>query len=392
MARARYAKVEDMLAALEPSYPVYCLRPSVLRRSARRFLASFPGRVLYAVKCNPHPLVLRALHEAGISHFDTASLPEIALVRELFHDAEAYFHHPVKGRAQIESAHRVYGIRHYVVDHPVELAKLREATRDDDDIVALVRLATPGGLVEIDLSAKFGASPQLAAELLEQAAGAGMSTGLAFHVGSQCLSPGAYRTALEVVGEVLERAPAPLRFLNVGGGFPALYPNMRVAPLDEFLKAISEAVEALDLPAECELMCEPGRAMVADGCSLVVQVQLRKERQLYINDGVFGSLSELVATRIMVPARLIRLNQAVSHESAYFTLFGPTCDSADVLPRRFRLPEDVREGDWIEFHQLGAYSNAAASRFNGFFPETFVEIEDGETADDAADRKSADAS
>jgi ornithine decarboxylase len=384
MAGARYSSVEDMLAALEPSYPIYCLRPATLRRNAERFLESFPGRVLYAVKCNPHPLVLRALHGAGIRHFDTASLPEIALVRELLPDAKAYFHHPVKGRAQIESAYRVYGVRHYVVDHPVELEKVREATRGEGDVVVLVRVATPGGLVEVDLSEKFGAAPRLAAELLDSAAGAGLTIGLAFHVGSQCLSPNAYRMALEIVGEVLERTRAPIRILDVGGGFPAAYPNMATPPLDEFMATIRQGIEALDLPEECELMCEPGRAMVADGCSLVAQVLLRKDRQLYLNDGVFGSLSELVATRIMVPVRAVRLSGALTRESAYFTLFGPTCDSADVLPRRFRLPEDVREGDWIEFHQLGAYSNAAASRFNGFFPETFVEIDEPEPDDSAA--------
>ncbi len=376
MSQASYATVEDMVAALSPSYPVYCLRPRTLERNARRFLDGFPGRVLYAVKCNPNPLVLKALHAGGIRHFDTASLPEIALVREQFDDAEAYFHHPVKARAQIATAHHVYGVRHFVIDHAVEFEKVREATGGDDDIVVLVRLATPGGFAEIDLSAKFGASPKYAAELLEMVSGAGLTTGLAFHVGSQCLSAAAYRTAMELVGEVLEGRNAPIRYLDVGGGFPIAYPNMEVAPLESFIEAIEAGRASLDLPAECELMCEPGRALVAEGCSLVTQVQLRKERQLYINDGIFGSLSELVVTNIVVPARLIRLDGPTSRESAYFTLFGPTCDSNDVLPRRFRLPADVREGDWIEFGQLGAYSNAAATHFNGFYPETFIEIED----------------
>ena len=376
MTQATYTSVEEMLAALEPSYPVYCLRPQVLKRNARRFLGAFPGRVLYAVKCNPHPLVLKALHAAGIRNFDTASLPEIALVRELLPDAEAYFHHPVKTRAQIESAHHVYGVRHYVVDHPVELEKLREATRGDDQIVVLVRVATPGSFAEVDLSTKFGATARLAAELLEAAAAEGLTTGLAFHVGSQCLSPDSYRIAMDVVGEVLEHADVAVRFLDVGGGFPAAYPNMEVPPLEAFFDRIEEGRAMLNLPQDCELMCEPGRALVADGCSLAVQVQLRKDRHLYLNDGVFGSLSELVVTKIMVPARVIRLGGTPSRESAYFTLFGPTCDSNDVLPRSFRLPADVREGDWIELRQIGAYSNAAATHFNGFFPETFIEIED----------------
>ena len=376
MKQASYANVEDMVAALEPSYPVYCLRPRVLEASARRFLELFPGRVLYAVKCNPHPLVLQAFHRAGIRAFDTASLPEVALVRELFDDVEAYFHHPVKGPAQIETAHHVYDVRHYVVDHPVELEKVRRATHGDPDVVVLVRVATPGGFAEVDLSTKFGATPRHAAELLEAASAHGLTTGLAFHPGSQCLSPDSYRTALEVVGEVLERTSTAIRYLDVGGGFPTSYPNMTVAPLEAFIAAIAAGRAKLDLPEDCELMCEPGRALVAEGCSLVTQVQLRKDRNLYINDGIFGSLSELVVTRIMLPARALRRQGPLSRESAYFTLFGPTCDSNDVLPRHFRLPEDLREGDWIEFGQVGAYSNAVATHFNGFYPETFVEIED----------------
>jgi ornithine decarboxylase len=367
-----------MVAALEPSYPVYCLKPRVLEARARRFVELFPGHVLYAVKCNPHPLVLRAFHRAGVRGFDTASLPEIALVRELFDDAEAYFHHPVKAAAQVESAHHVYGVRHFIVDHLVELEKVRQATHGDRDLVVLVRVATPGGFAEIDLSAKFGATPRHAAELLEAVAAHGFTAGLAFHVGSQCLSPDSYRTALEMVGEVLEHSQTPIRYLDVGGGFPARYPNMEVAPLEAFMAVIAEGWAKLDLPDDCELMCEPGRALVADGCALVTQVQLRKDRNLYINDGIFGSLSELVVTRIMLPARAIRQGGGLAHESAYFTIFGPTCDSNDVLPRHFRLPADIREGDWIAFDQVGAYSNAAATHFNGFYPETFVEIDDEE--------------
>src|SRR5258705_3952507 len=112
---AQFPDVRSMVMALQPSYPVYCLRPHVLRQTAQRFLELFPGRVLYAVKCNPHPSVLRALYSAGIRHFDTASLPEIALIRENFPDAGAYFMHPVKSRAVIHAAARIYNIDTYVV-------------------------------------------------------------------------------------------------------------------------------------------------------------------------------------------------------------------------------------------------------------------------------------
>src|SRR3954452_5140271 len=121
MATKDFESVKAMVAALQPSYPVYCLRPEVIAETAKRFLDLFPGRVLYAVKRNPHPEVLKALYKAGIRHFDTASLPEIAQVRESFADAACYFMHPVKGRAVINTSARVYEIDTFVIDHLDEL-------------------------------------------------------------------------------------------------------------------------------------------------------------------------------------------------------------------------------------------------------------------------------
>jgi len=114
----RFVDARAMVAALQPSYPVYCLKPAALIEAAQRFIDLFPGRVLYAVKCNPHPRVLRTLWAGGIRHFDTASLSEIAMVREIFREAGIYFMHPVKGRAVIKTAWRVYGVDHCIVDHP----------------------------------------------------------------------------------------------------------------------------------------------------------------------------------------------------------------------------------------------------------------------------------
>lgn len=373
---ARYADARAVAAALQPSYPVYCVAPERLRQSARQFLRSFPGRVLYAVKCNPHPQVLKTLYAAGVVHFDTASLPEIAQVRELFRDAEAYFMHPVKSRATVRAAYEVYGVRDFVVDHPAELAKVIDAT-GGEGVGVVVRIKTPPANALYDLASKFGAPADLAADLLREVHELGMRGGLAFHVGSQCHSPQAYEGALDLVGEVVEAAGVPLRVLDVGGGFPARYPGRQVPPLAEYFQAIRRKVRGLGLRNDCVLMCEPGRALVADGCSLLVQVLLRKDHQLYINDGVYGSLSEMVIAKLQLPVRLIRLEGEASSSLEEFRLFGPTCDSLDVLPFGFWLPDDVREGDWLEIGQIGAYSNAAASHFNGFHADTFVEVEHG---------------
>ena len=326
------------------------------------------------MKCNPHPAVLHHLFEAGVRHFDTASLGEIAAVREAHPEAEAYFMHPVKSRASLLSAARVYDVRHYVIDHEDELAKIIEATgRKDIDI--LVRMATPASNALVELSGKFGAPPGEAVRLLRAVCGAGFGTGIAFHVGSQCSDPSAYLTALKVTAEVVREANVPIRYIDVGGGFPARYANYDVPPLEDFFAAIRNGLRAMPVGQDCVTMCEPGRALVAEACSLVAQVQLRKGTALYINDGVHHSLSESADADVRFPARMIRPEGTCSSELQDFTVYGPTCDSVDVLPFVVPLPVDIGEGDWIEFGQIGAYSNAMTTRFNGFHPETFVTVD-----------------
>ncbi|MGH6961128.1 MAG: type III PLP-dependent enzyme [Dongiaceae bacterium] len=374
---AQFPDVRTMVAALKPSYPVYCLRPHILRQSVNRFLELFPGRVLYAVKCNPHPRLLKELYDTGIRHFDTASLPEIALVRESFPDAGAYFMHPVKARAVIHTADRVYGIDTFVVDHQDELLKVLDETGGAEGLTIVTRLKTPP--VEgtfYHLATKFGAEVGEAAALLKEAHSRGAQIGLCFHVGSQCLVPGAYAQALAIVGQVLDDAKLPIQLLDVGGGFPAEYVGTNMPPLDAFVAEIEAGVKALKLRRDCVLMCEPGRALVAESMSVVTQVQLRKGDQLYVNDGIYGSLSEMVTAGLRLPARVVRLKGAPSIEVRSFTLNGPTCDSLDVLPGTFELPADTQEGDWLEIDRVGAYSHALATRFNGFYPETLVVVDD----------------
>ena len=370
-----FAGVEHVLEALAPGYPVYCLRPSVLARTVREFKALFPGTVLYAVKCNPHPRVLDALHGAGITHFDTASLPEIAQIAERYRDATCYFMHPVKSRAAIRAAHGVYGVRHFVVDHPDELRKVL-AEAGGRDLVIAVRLATPPDPSTVyDLSSKFGCGPDDAVTLLREVAAAGCRGGLAFHVGSQCGSPASYTRALALVGEVIARVGAAPSLIDVGGGFPAHYAGAALPPLADYMAAIRAGLAALPLSPDTQVLAEPGRALVADACSLLVQIQLRKDGALYLNDGVFGSLAEMALSSLRMPVRLWRRGGGAAAATLPFTLYGPTCDGLDVLPGTFELPADAREGDWLEIGQLGAYSNALATRFNGFFPETLVTLE-----------------
>lgn len=384
-----FPNTRAVVEALKPSYPVFCFRPHLAADAARQFISLFPGTALYAVKCNPHPFVLEALYEAGIRHFDTASLPEIALICERYDRGHAYFMHPVKTRASIETAFKVYNIRHYVVDHINELKKLRDEL-PADGITAVVRLRTSeeaGAMLH--LAGKFGAEPLEAVELMREARDYGWGVGLAFHVGSQCLEPGAYAAALKLCGEVLEKSGVELELLDIGGGFPAYYDGLQVPQLDLFMQEIRSGLKALALKPTVEIFAEPGRALVANSCSLLTQIQLRKGSRLYINDGIYGALSEMSNMPIRLPVRLIRLGAEPSTMEKEYQLYGPTCDSLDLLPGTFRLPADAEEGDWIEIGQVGAYSNAVATGFNGFRAETFVSVMDRPPPPRAADGSAA---
>ncbi len=376
MTLKHFATVDQMIETLAPGYPVYCLRPKELERNARRFLDIFPGRVLYAVKCNPDQNVLAALFKAGIRHFDTASLGEIALIRENFPQADCYFMHPVKSRSAIAAAKDVYSVDHYVIDHENELDKIVKAIGGGDGKVCLVRVITPAVNAAYNLSQKFGITPEEAPALLNRVAAEGFQPGLAFHVGSQCRSPDAFAEAIRLMGRVIENSNVDIHYLDVGGGFPAHYVDDCPPPLEDYVAAITDTIKEINLRGDCVLMCEPGRGLVASGSSLVVQVMLRKGQALYINDGVYHSLSETLTVGIKLPMRLIRPGATVSSETTPFTIFGPTCDSTDCIPGLIDLPSCVQEGDWIEIGQIGAYSNAMTTNFNGFIAETFVNIDE----------------
>lgn len=372
-----FKDASEMVSVLDPGYPVFCFRPHELERQASLFLEKFPGRVLYAVKCNPHYDILSTLVKAGIRHFDTASLNEIARIREFFPRSDCYFMHPVKSRAALQSAHEVYRIDHYVIDHVSELEKLVEMTGGGNAQVVIVRLATDPTDAVYDLAAKFGASAEEAVQLLQQVDAEGYQTGIAFHVGSQCRSPQAYADAVKLAGEVARRSAVDIHYLDVGGGFPAQYVEDHPPSLDEYFTSIMQAVKEQNFRSDCVLMCEPGRGLVASCCSLVVQVHLRKDSRLYINDGIYQSLSESVQGGFRYPVRLVVTeNRVASTNLCEFQVFGTTCDNLDTLPKPFLLPDDIREGDWIEIGQLGAYSNSASTNFNGFAVDTMVTVED----------------
>jgi len=370
--------VDELITVERPEEPMHCLRPATVEATARDFVRAFPGDVLYAVKCNPDPAMLRAVHAGGVTHFDCASVPEVALVRQMFRDAEIHFMHPVKSRSAIREAWARHDVRDFVLDSAEELAKIRQeiaATGVPAKPGLIVRLALPKGSAVLDLSGKFGAAPALAAELLRAARPHAARLGLSFHVGSQCLDPLAWRDALALAGEVIRDAGVPVEVIDIGGGFAVPYPDVEPPPLGAYLAEIEAGFERLGLP-QARLWAEPGRALVAGGASIVVQVQHRRGDALYINDGVYGALADAGTLGFRYPVRLIRPDRAASPGLVGYSFFGPTCDSADVMRGPFHLPTDVAEGDWIEIGQLGAYGSCLRTAFNGFDRARLVEVRD----------------
>mgnify|MGYP001423353675 CR=1 FL=1 len=385
----RFASGREAALELRPDQPVYAFRPQVLEADARAFLAAFPGQTAYAVKTNGEPMVLDVLARAGISAFDVASPAEFAAVRAVSADAELLYMHPVKAQSDIRLALEHYGIRATALDHEDEVAKILRIVRaldlDPADLTLFVRIASKGEAA-YELSKKFGAAPGHAAELLQRIHGLGIRCGLCFHVGSQVEDPATYARAVGIAAEVRDAARVPIATLDVGGGFPASYardprrPEPPMPPLGEIVSGLMSAVERNGF-GDTPLVAEPGRVIVARAFSVIVRVLLKKGQRLYINDGIWASLSDSWTGKILLPVRHIpdparRRRPGDANKIEPFRIYGATCDSVDVLSRPFYLPESVDTGDWIEIGHLGAYSLALRTRFNGFYPDTFVEVDE----------------
>lgn len=379
LGREALPSVDEVVAGERPAEPVHCLRPHVLIDTASRFVGAFPGSALYAVKCNPDPRVLRALWQGGVRAFDCASPAEIHLVRTMFPEAGIHYMHPVKARPAIAEASRRYGVFDFALDSLDEMDKIVAETGESaaGNLGLIVRLQVDNTAAAYDLSGKFGADVETAARILAAARPLAARLGISFHVGSQCMDPQAYARAIRHAHQAIVRSGVTVDILDVGGGFPVAYAGVSPPPLERFIAAIEGGLQETGLAGRAHLWAEPGRALVAGGASVVTQVQLRRGRDLYINDGVYGSLYDAGPSRVPFPMRLIRPDSAgASTKHAGFRLFGPTCDSADRMEGPFALPDDAAEGDWIEVGQLGAYGACLRTAFNGFDRARLVEVRD----------------
>jgi ornithine decarboxylase len=345
--------------------------------AARWFRDNFKGDVYYAVKANPSPWAIRTLAANGIGAFDVASVPEIELVAENAPGARMAFMHPVKSREAIACAYSDHGVRTFAFDTAEELEKILGATGQAKDLNLIVRLGVETTGAAYSLSGKFGVDMREAPALLLAARRATDELmGVSFHVGSQCMRPTAFPAAMAQASRALVRAGVFADVVDVGGGFPSIYPGMVPPDLTDYVAAIDRGFSEMMVHETTELWCEPGRALVAEGSSLLTRVELRKGDALYLNDGAYGSLFDAAHAKWPFPVKLHRPEGEPAETPRPFRLYGPTCDSLDMMPGPFWLPEDIREGDYVEIGMLGAYGVAMTTRFNGFGDLDTCEVED----------------
>jgi len=359
----KFNSVYAMVKATRPEQPVYCLRPSAVTIATKWFQDNFPGRVLFAVKTNPE--FVRTVFEAGLDHFDVASLGEIELVNRVAPGARMSFMHPVKSREAIRRAYFDYGVRDFSLDTQDELDKILTETNEAQDLNLFVRISVSNRHSNHSLAGKFGTRGKEAQRLLFRARQYADKLGICFHAGSQLMNPEAFRIAMQEASALIIKSGVIIDIMDVGGGFPSVYPGLVPPPLKDYIKVIHESFEESMVLETCELWCEPGRALVAEGASLVVKVELRKGNSLYLNDGTYGGLFDAGQPAMVYPVRKVSLfDPAVQMEE--FSFFGPTCDSIDAMRGPFVLPADIDEGDYIEIDNMGAYSVSMRTAFNHF--------------------------
>jgi ornithine decarboxylase len=378
---AHYPSFAALIEATRPALPYYTLHPARFRKAAHRFLEHFTGTTMYAVKANPAPHVLDQIYESGIRHFDTASLAEIQLIQRRYPDAHCHFMAPVRIPGEAGAAWRDHGLKDFVVDCDAELDKLFSETEGGKGLRIFTRIATPLGGAMLELSSKFGTSPQNGARLLKRIAGAGALPAITFHVGSQCLSAFSYAHAVVLARRAAEMSNVKIHALDVGGGFPAAYIGNDVSPMHWYFDTVKGAAESFPLEPGGEILCEPGRALCAEGVSLVTRVILRRDEHLFLNDGIYGSFDELAvpAWTADYPRKVYSVGPSGrvrerTGELKPFKIFGPTCDTLDVLPRPLLLPKTIQQDDYIVMETVGAYSVALRTGFNGFYPDDWAII------------------
>ncbi len=374
----KFKSVEELVNQLKPDKPVYCIRKKSILSASKFFQKNFPGKILYAVKTNPHPEVIKTLLKSGINQFDVASVEEIKAVRKFDQVSKCSFMHTIKSREDISEAYFKYGVKTFALDTKDELIKIIESTSNAKDLELFVRVAVSNEHAEIDLSKKFGAINSEAAGLSRLVKQHSKKIGLSFHVGSQCMHPISYSKGISEIANIIKKTKIVPDYLNIGGGFPTIYPDLIPPSLESYFDEIKKSLENLKIEKLPEIICEPGRALVAESGSTIVRVNLRKKQKLYINDGTYGTLFDAGTPNIVFPSKMIKdnSNKIISKKLTAFDFYGPTCDSMDYMKGPFLLPNNIKENDYVELGQLGSYGLTFRTQFNGFYSDKIYEVED----------------
>ena len=372
----KFKSVDELIHQLKPKSPVYCIRRDSINLASKFFQKKFPGKILYAIKTNPHPEVLKTIINSGIDNFDFASIKELQTIKEMHPKGKCFYMNTIKSREDIKEAYYNYGIKIFSLDTKDELIKIIESTNHAKDLELFVRVSVSNEHAEIDLSKKFGAISAEAVGLLRLTKQYAKKIGLCFHVGSQCMHPISYAKGISEIGNIIRKTKIVPDWINVGGGFPSIYPDLIPQNLENYFEGIKKSLKNLKLKKMPEIICEPGRALVAESGSTIVKVVLRKKQKLYINDGTYGSLFDAGVPNIIYPSRLITLGKIISKKMTSFDFYGPTCDSMDHMKGPFVLPNNIKENDYIELGQLGAYGLTFRTQFNGFYSDKIYEVED----------------
>ena len=372
----KFKSVDELISQLQPDKPVYCIRKKSIQLASKYFQKNFPGKILYAVKTNPNKEVLKTIIQSGIKQFDVASVKEIKTIKQIDPNLHCSYMHTVKSRETIKEAYFNYGVKDFALDTKEELIKILEGTNHAKDLNLFVRVAVSNEHAEIDLSKKFGALTSEAKGLLRLSKVNSKKVGLSFHVGSQCMHPISYAKGISEIGNIIKKTKIVPDYINVGGGFPTIYPDLVPQSMESYFKEIKNSLSKLKLKKMPEIICEPGRAIVAESGSTIVKVNLRKKQKLYINDGTYGTLFDGGVPNIVFPTRLITNGRVISKKLTSFDFYGPSCDSMDYMKGPFLLPNNIKENDYIELGQLGAYGLTFRTQFNGFFSDEIYEVED----------------
>ena len=372
----KFKSVDEMINQLQPNGPVYCIRKNSIQVSSKYFQNKFPGKILYAMKANPHPIVLKSIIDSGINNIDVASTKEIEIIKNINPNITCSYMHAVKTRESIREAYFKHNVKTFSLDSKDELIKIIESTDGAKDLELFVRVSVSNEHAEIDLSKKFGALTSEAIGLFRLTNQYAKKIGLSFHVGSQCMHPISYEKGISEIGKIIKRTKITPDYINVGGGFPTIYPDLIPQSLENYFSEIKKGLDNLKLNKKPVVICEPGRAIVSESGSTIVKVILRKKQKLYINDGTYGTLFDAGTPNIVYPSRLIKNGRVISKKMTAFNFYGPTCDSMDYMKGPFVLPNNIKENDYIELGQLGAYGLTFRTDFNGFYSNDIFEVED----------------